>query len=309
MAKQVFIFFLIALLSSCFQINARESHFFNKVSSSNAVNSEAQQATPVPQKQEPTFTVENENSYGLFSHEAGQLPPSATTATTFDHQQAHTTPTQISEDIPNKKYLPKNYNTVAYITVAEDRTYEAADNSQKTGDKESNFHTEDTNLLSTTEPIGRKESSMPDGTMFDDKEFTPATAADNYQESTTASAGGGNINNYLDNQESSVPEDKFTESDFHNQQEEQPFPGESYSKYKGKGTGANWVQQQGMSDTRFLENGKYYYDVNTEKSVRSPFENSKSFAAGSSRNQFKNNNFMENNFQDADEFPDEEEMH
>ncbi|CAH9121994.1 unnamed protein product [Cuscuta epithymum] len=296
MAKQVFIFFLIALLSSSFQINARESHFFNKVSSSNAVNSEAQQATAVPQKQEPTFTVENENTYGLFSHEAGQLPPSATT---FNRQQTHTTPTQISADIPNKKYLPKNYNPVAYITVAEDRTYDAAaaaGNSQ--GDKESNFHIENANFLSKdltpTEPTGRKESSMPDGTLFDDKEFTPANAADNYQESTTASAGGGNTNNYLDNLESSVPEEKFTESEFRNQQEEEPF----------SGTGANWVQQQGMSDTRFLENGKYYYDLNTERSVRSPFENSKSFA----RNQLKNSNFMENNFQDVAEFPDEEEM-
>lgn len=43
--------------------------------------------------------TENENAYGVY----GQLPPS--------------TPTPNTNLIPNNKYLPKNYNPVAYVTV------------------------------------------------------------------------------------------------------------------------------------------------------------------------------------------------
>ncbi|PHT35875.1 hypothetical protein CQW23_23575 [Capsicum baccatum] len=49
---------------------------------------------------------EKENAYGVYGNESGQLPPSTSTTTT--------------NLLPNSKYLPKNYNPVAYVTAPED---------------------------------------------------------------------------------------------------------------------------------------------------------------------------------------------
>lgn len=324
--KKYFIFFLITTLSVSLQIHARESHFFNKVSSS---SNEQSPSTVIPQQQEPSFTLETENAHGLSGHESGQLPPSSTA---FNVQTPHSA---AGEEIPNKKYLPKNYNPVAYVTVVEDKTGESTaaaaagetlkDQQYYTGAKGSNFPTDDTSLVGeevSIDAAGKSKFSADDA-MFDDKEFTPATAADNYHYSsaekesfpenefpTAASAEGNGY--YLPNQKSSMPRDDFTETDFTTQQEE-TFPatagaGETRFNYN-HGVSGNRVQQQGMSDTRFLENGKYFYDINAEKYVRSPFENAKDYLAGKSRNQFNNNNdFMESNFQDVEEFPEEENL-
>ncbi|VFQ58865.1 unnamed protein product [Cuscuta campestris] len=312
----IFFFILITTLSVSLQIHARESHFFNKVSSSN----EQSPSTVIPQQQEPSFTLETENAHGLSGHESGQLSPSSTA---FNGQISHSA---AGEGIPNKKYLPKNYNSVSYVTVVEDRTDgstaagEAGKDQYFTGSKDSNFPMEETSFIGEEVSGGAagKESKFPaDDAMFDDKEFTPATAADNYHYSSaekesfpenefpTAAAEDDGNGYYLPNKKSSMPEDKFTETDF-NTQQEQTFPtttsaGEPRFNYN-RGVSGNWVQQQGMSDTRFLENGKYFYDVNAEKYVRSPLENAKEYLAGKSRNQF------DNNFQEVEEFPEEENL-
>ncbi|KAJ8549535.1 hypothetical protein K7X08_033242 [Anisodus acutangulus] len=73
-------------------------------------------------------------------------------------------------------------------------------------------------------------------------------------------------------------------------------------------------QQQGMSDTRLLGNGKFYYDINAEKHARDPYENAREFAAMNqqynNRNSYGNNEFNNNNsFENEEEFQDEENMH
>ncbi|XP_015170576.1 GATA zinc finger domain-containing protein 15-like [Solanum tuberosum] len=106
-----FFFLLITLLSSC-QVHARDSQFFNKIHTTNINNDHIEKETKVvvtPNKnQEPNFIPKNENAYDVYGHELGQLPPS--------------TPT--TNLIPNNKYLPKNYNSVAYVTVPQYNTDE-----------------------------------------------------------------------------------------------------------------------------------------------------------------------------------------
>ncbi|KAL0300702.1 UNVERIFIED_CONTAM: protein E6 [Sesamum radiatum] len=103
---------LLTLLSSL-HTHARDSQYFNKVSSSTTTTTTNAavpntKELPTNQQAEPNFLPENENSYGLYGHESGQLPPSTTT-TTESKQPSH-------------KYLPKNYNPVAYVTQPEDVT-------------------------------------------------------------------------------------------------------------------------------------------------------------------------------------------
>ncbi|KAG8365507.1 hypothetical protein BUALT_Bualt18G0112200 [Buddleja alternifolia] len=87
----------------------------------------------------------------------------------------------------------------------------------------------------------------------------------------------------------------------------------SRDKYFNNGGGANngYDQPQGMSDTRSLENGKYFYDINTDMySSNHPYEMLRRIGA---RNEYNNmNNAYEFNgensmggYQNQDEFQDE----
>ncbi|KAL3522328.1 hypothetical protein ACH5RR_015162 [Cinchona calisaya] len=113
LAKHFILILLLLTLLSSFQIHARDSQFFTKIPSNNGPKETEKVVLPNnevktlnnKQDEDPNFIPENENGgYGLYGHESGQLPPSTTT----------------KESYPvNAKYLPKNYNTKAYVTEPE----------------------------------------------------------------------------------------------------------------------------------------------------------------------------------------------
>uniref|UniRef100_A0A1S3Y6F0 Protein E6-like n=1 Tax=Nicotiana tabacum TaxID=4097 RepID=A0A1S3Y6F0_TOBAC len=112
-----FIFLLLTLIFSL-QIHARESQFLNKISSN--YNAEKKTQVVIPDKeQEPNFLPENENNgYGIYGHESSQLPLSTTTTNDVEKPYKEINPTTtLTNNIHNSKYLPKNYNHVAYVTV------------------------------------------------------------------------------------------------------------------------------------------------------------------------------------------------
>ncbi|CAI9756465.1 unnamed protein product [Fraxinus pennsylvanica] len=122
-ANNFTLFLLISLLST-FHSHARDSQLFNKVPSTTTTTT-----TNVPYKedplsgqdQEPNFLPQNENGYGLYGHESGQLPPSTTTTSTPSATTTTKIPYNTKSEKPLNKYLPKNYNPVAYVTVPEDK--------------------------------------------------------------------------------------------------------------------------------------------------------------------------------------------
>ncbi|KAE7995754.1 hypothetical protein FH972_000523 [Carpinus fangiana] len=85
----------------------------------------------------------------------------------------------------------------------------------------------------------------------------------------------------------------------------------------------NYNERQGMSDTRFMENGKYYYDINGEKYNPNQYRNSKGTVAsrnwdgnkgyygnkggyyGNNENSFEHSNSMEG-YQNEEEFQEEQ---
>ncbi|KAK4421206.1 protein E6 [Sesamum alatum] len=267
---------LLLSLFSSLHTHARDSQFFNKVSATAAVPNTAE--LPNNQQPEPNFLPENENVYGLYGHESGQLPPSATTTTAAYNTES---------EQPVHKYLPKNYNPVAYVTQPEDVT----------------------------------EST----TFTEDKAFT-STNSDN----NNNYYNGGDQNNYYNNQqeeEEDQPEFRnYPAATTHNRNyyynggssfNSQP-QGVSETRFRGGATSsirrnnnfnnggdANYArpQPQGMSDTRFLENGKYFYDVNTDKySSSHPYETLK---RGEARNEYNNRNYYGNS-ENAYEFSSRE---
>ncbi|XP_009593819.1 protein E6-like [Nicotiana tomentosiformis] len=104
LANNLSLFLVLTVLSSL-QIHARDSQFFNKISTNNnGHEKETKEVTPNKEK-EPNFIPENENGYGVYGQESGQLSPFTTTP---------------MNNLPNSKYLPKNYDPVAYVTVPRD---------------------------------------------------------------------------------------------------------------------------------------------------------------------------------------------
>ncbi|KAE8707549.1 hypothetical protein F3Y22_tig00110383pilonHSYRG00183 [Hibiscus syriacus] len=81
---------------------------------------------------------------------------------------------------------------------------------------------------------------------------------------------------------------------------------ENQNKYNGNNGYSNG-EKEGMSDIRYLENGKYYYDVKSERNYYpNQFENTRRVA---SRNEFDENRYnnMGRYNQNQEEFEDTEE--
>ncbi|KAG6391996.1 hypothetical protein SASPL_146198 [Salvia splendens] len=233
-AMKLSIFFLLLTLFSSLPTHARDSQLFNKIPSTTNTNN-----VVVPtNQQEPNFLPENENSYGLYSQETGQNPPSTAAQ-------------------PLNKYLPKNYNPVAYVTQPEseqERTFTTNPN---------NYYNEEVNRNSY---YSGEENYYNNQQPLDEAEFSTTTNRDN-----------GVANFYL---------------------------GSSFNSGPAFRNRANTFQPQGMSDTRHLENGKYFYDVNSDKySSNHPYETLK---AARPQNDFTNTNFYGNN---AYEFNHNTEQH
>ncbi|CAN4078893.1 unnamed protein product [Withania somnifera] len=324
--KKFSLIFLLALLSSL-QIHARDGQFFNKVPSNNG---EKETPTVMPNKeQEPSFMPENENgAYGLYGHESVSTP---------------STNNANVNDLPNSKYLPKNYNPVSYVTVAEDNTNENNfNNNNEFATKQTTATTtSNNNKFYTNGPTNYHRSSNNQQQYYRGvSDFSTKNHYNNQQQQFYSGDNNhqqyynnnDNINNNNDNEEdeyynaantyynNNYQQQGLTETrlsarsystnptNYGNNQEQSYST--NYNNYNTGKTNYRMHQQQGMSDTRFLGNGKFYYDINAERHARDPYENAKEFAAMNQRDNNRNtygNNEYTNNFEN-EEFQDEENM-
>ncbi|KAL7102853.1 hypothetical protein ACP275_08G144300 [Erythranthe tilingii] len=237
-AKPFSLFLLITLLTTLlYSTHARENQFFNKASTTNTNNDNLvpDDVDKEPLNNQPDFLPENENGYGLSGHNSVQLPPSATT--------------ESKQPLP--KYLPRNYNPVAYVTEPEDTNTFAEEKSYYNngggrGGGERNYYYSNNNQQQEEE----EEEEPPYRRSY----------PDNRRNSNNYHYGGGSSFN----------------------SEPQGLSDTSLG-------GGDFRRPQGMSDTRSLENGKYYYDINTEKyNSNHPYERLK--AAARARNEYSNVN-------------------
>ena len=137
-SKLIPFLFLTTLLVSL-QVNARDSQFFSKVTPLNNNIKE----TEVPKnegqvnkpEQQPVFTPETENSYGLYGHETGLHPPT----TTITNAAPYTTATT---------YKP--YKT----TTAEEDTAKYSNNNNFYNFKKDAYNTNQNELSETTRLTG-----------------------------------------------------------------------------------------------------------------------------------------------------------
>ncbi|KAJ8545491.1 hypothetical protein K7X08_018074 [Anisodus acutangulus] len=338
--KHFSLIFLLIVLSSL-QIHARDGQFFNKVPSNNG---EKETQTVVPNKeQEPNFMPENENgAYGLYGHDSVSTP-----VTNINNPNVN--------NLPNSKYLPKNYNPVSYVTVPEDNTNENNFNEEfttkhtTTANSNNQFYsTGPTNYPSNNNNNNNNQQQYYHGVSdFSTKNNNNNQQQQQFYSSNNQQYYNNNNNNndddeeeyynaansYYNNNNNNDEQQGLTETRLsaksyntnptnygsnYNNNNNNNNQEQSYStNYNNYNTGkANYRvhQQKGMSDTRFLGNGKFYYDINAEKHAREPYENAREFAAMNqqynNRNSYGNNEFNNNNsVENIEEFQDEENMH
>ncbi|KAL6553261.1 hypothetical protein OROGR_007103 [Orobanche gracilis] len=252
--------FILFTILAPIHTHAREIQFFNKVSAQ--TNNDAVPAHSKPKQpqndhpqQEPTFLSDNDNGYGLYGHESGQLHPSAVTTTGAAEAAAYKIE---PKQQPVHKHLPKNYNPVAYVTEPVDlsETTTSAYGEKRfpsNSDIDSFFYDGDRNYYNSPEDEDPKFRNYPTTA-----KKTGHGNNDRYSLGSSFNSGGGGSLSHRDN-------------------------------YFNRGAdGANGFEPQGMSDTRSLENGRYFYDVNTEKySSDHPYESLKRFKE---RNGYDNQN-------------------
>lgn len=258
-------FLFLTTLLLPLQIIARDSQFFSKVTHFDNNNNNVKE-TELPNKegplnkpeQQPVFTPETENSYGLYGHESSQLP-STTTTTTYQPYEAEF---QHTSKYPNKY----NYNNDAYNTNQNELT-----NTRLTG-----------------------------------------TGYRNSEKYYNMDAYGGNQNELSDT--------KYTEGEYNSMGNQNNYKKYHYNNNAAKdrysynnnvANNRNNGEKQGMSDTRFLEGGKYFYDLNYEKYNPTLYGDSSRGVNTNSNwynnrgNHYGNNN--NNGYQNQEEFEDEQE--
>lgn len=306
-----FLFFFLTITLSSHQILARDSQFFNKVPSSNNNGvTEFSEPNKQPlnklQEEEPNFIPENENNngYGLFGHESGQLPPSTTT---------NDNGVRDSFRPANAKYLPKNYNTEAYVTEPEGYTPSTTTTAGAVVPENHNNY----NPFSIPNSKYLPKNYNTESYVTEAEGYTPTTATQEYNNQNYYNNGyqneqqqeyptGANVNNnnyYGNSNRQQQSYNTGANNNNYNSLAQREYTtaaqggSNNYDHYTNGGVNSNnGYQRQGMSDTRFLENGKYFYDVNLEKSTFNPNDvNTREFGYDNNRGYYNNNNKMNMN--------------
>lgn len=274
-AKLVSFICLLAFFSV--QVHARESQFFSKVPSSSSNNyvqvtpDNKEQQSLSKQQQEPTSFV-----------------PETQKTTALNKQQE---PTFIPETQNGYGlYGQKNNDQFPTTTSAADVKYEPYTTpitSTPTGTFEP-YTTPTTSAAVQYEPYTTPITSTPTGTFEPYK--TPTTSYNNPNKYNFNNNKYYYNNNGFQTEKERLGDSKFQESGYRSNQN-------SYNN--------NNVEKKGMSDTRFLENGKYYYDVNNEKNYNpNQYQQQQNSRGYYNENTYEyNNNNFQNEENEFDELP------
>lgn len=302
--SKLFSFLFLTTLSLSLQTNARDSQFFSKVT---PINKSNVRETEVPknegpvnkpeQQEQPVFIPETENSYGLYGHESGLHPPTTTTTnadsytTTTTYQPYKTT----SEEDNTNKYPNNNnyynYQKDAYSTNTKYQNEFSDTRLTSNNNNNNNYYYNNNNK----DAYGNKQNELSETKYTEGGYNSMANQNDN------------NNNKYYYNNVNNAAKDRYN---FNNNN----VVNDRYS-FKNKAANNNNYngERQGLSDTRFMEGGKYFYDVNSEKynpssrGVNSEnWYNNRGYFGNNNVNAYENKNSMEG-YQNQEEFEDDQD--
>jgi len=319
-------FLFLTTLFFSLHVNARDSKFFSKVTPLNnnlketeVTNNEASQNKP-QQQQQPVFLPETENSYGLYGHETGLHPPTTTTTdavpTTFKPYKTTTT----QEDNANnfhKKDQDEFSQTRLTGTSFNNYFYSGKDAFEKQNELSDTKFTQG----------GYSSKENHNNNYFYTNNNENELSDSKYTEGEYNSKGNQNNNYYYNTKNDFGKQNEFDtqggyksmEYQNHNAANERYYNNNNKDNgnnryYKTKAVNNNYNgERQGLSDTRFIEGGKYFYDVNSEN-YNNPTQYGGSSRGVNSENWSNNRGYFGNNnansmegYQNQEQFEDEQE--
>ncbi|XP_041026138.1 protein E6-like [Juglans microcarpa x Juglans regia] len=277
-SAKLFSFLFLITLSFSVQIYARESQFFSKVTN---VNIPAKERTAPPKKEETTSSEQEDQDQPAF------IPDAQGGYGLYGHE---------STELSHASTTLTNVNAAPYTTTPTNVPYKTQFTSNPT--------------------------NVPYKNEFEDEESLNKylNANDNNDNKNNYYNGANqyyNNNNYYNNKinrnranQNDLVNTRLTEKEYTTTTTPTANENNYYS-------GANQYRQ-GMSDTRFLENGKYYYDLNNENLNYNPNQYAGNSRAvnprngygnkvyyGNRENSFENNKSMEG-YQNEEEFQEEQ---
>ncbi|PWA96050.1 protein E6 [Artemisia annua] len=262
MASITFFVFLTLALSLT-TIHARQSQFFAKVSNN------------IPEESQPLNTNQNTNE-NTNQQDLKFVPQTRETTEGSGYGLS-------TQDIPNEfSYEPQAYkaDNNMYNSQNQEEFMQTNDaNMYNTGKQE--IGTNGGNMYNNYEKQGMSDTRFLNngkyyynGQGFDGARFVETQESGNNMFNNQKQGVNGYNQEMYNSRNQGMGENKYTTTNNDN----------SYDRYNTNGRGgSNNVnmynpERQGMSDTRFLENGKYYYDLNLEnqnlnsRGVRNGFE-------------------------------------
>lgn len=313
-------FLFLTTLFFSLQLNARESQFFSKVTpltnnlkQTELENNEGSLNKPEQQQQQqPVFMPETENSYGLYGHETGLHPPN-TTPTTFKPYKTTTTEEENANNFHSFKKDAYNTNqnelseTTPTATSFNTYFYSGKDAFQKQ------------NQLSDTKFAEGGYTSMENQNNNNNNYFYNSKDAEGNQNSNDNAANdryyNSNNNHNAANERYYNNNDNAANERYYYNNNNNDAANNRYYKTKAVNNG----ERQGLSDTRFMEGGKYFYDVNSEK-YNNPTQyggssrgvnseqwyNNRGYFGNNNVNSYENKNSMEG-YQNQEQFEDDQE--
>ncbi|KAI4299425.1 hypothetical protein L6164_032889 [Bauhinia variegata] len=301
-----FLFFNALLLS--LQINARESQFFSKVTHDNNNNFKEtelanKEVTVNKPEQEPVFTPETESGYGLYGHESGQFPPA--TPTTYERESEQETSKYTNKDSHNANTRltdssyssnnDNNNNNYYYNKDSYEENRNEIGNTRLTGHSYRSNNNNNNNYYDSKDANGRNQNEFGN-TRLTESSYSSSSNNNNYYYNKDANEVNQN----------ELADTKYTEGEYNfeknqNNNNYQNYHYTNAANYRKNG------ERQGMSDTRYVEAGKYYFHVpDSPSGVNTKnWNNYKGYFGNNNANSFENNN-MER-YQNSEEFEDEEE--
>ncbi|XP_068470072.1 protein E6-like [Phaseolus vulgaris] len=336
-SKLIPFLFLTTLLFSL-QLHARESQFFSKVTPLNNLkqteitNNEA--SLNKPEQQQPVFLPQTENSYGLYGHETGLHPPSTTTTnaapyttpTTFQPYKTTTT----EEDNNNNNFHSFNSKD------AFGKQNDFSDTKFTEGGYSSKENQNNNYFYNNNDAFG-KQNELSDSKYSEGGYNSKENQNNNYyynskddfgkqnELSDTKYAEGGYKSMENQNNNDNAANERYYSNNNDNAANERYYYNSNKDNannryYKTKAVNNNYnSERQGLSDTRFVEGGKYFYDVNSEKynnptqyggssrGVSSEnWSNNRGYFGNNNVNSYENKNSMEG-YQNQEQFEDDQE--
>ncbi|KAL5998873.1 hypothetical protein ACLOJK_009821 [Asimina triloba] len=321
----LFSFFILCLLLSSLQIQARDSHFFNKVSRSNTPQETKPVNTPAsePKQQEPEEYPQSRNGYGLYSSNSNSQQLGGEDSLGNEYGNA-VLPSKYSTDefADEQSYKNKDF-TNSYTSNSEYTTNKYGgehgnDQSYKNKEYTTSFASNEYQNNQYGEEYGNGQSqnykNKESTTSYPSSEYQNKQYGEEYSNDQSYKSRKSTTNQYQNEQYGGEYKDDLS---YGNKESTTTYPASDYrnKKYGGEykddlsyGNKESTTtypdsdyrnKKYGMSDTRFLENGKYFYDV--ENSAKNQYVSKGSNQGydpsrnAKAQNRYSNNGYDGNN--------------